>query len=120
MTQAIGQEEAKDRGFLEEAPARAGGQIPGGCRVPSPQGGAARQAGAQRGAGCDPQPAAQEAPRGQISRSPGRLVGSSSGALAGRRRRLRPARTFRRRTSENPAASRLANTKYYQDVLNLG
>jgi hypothetical protein len=36
MTQAIGHEETKDRGFLEEAPARPGGLIPGECRLAGP------------------------------------------------------------------------------------
>ncbi|CAA9393614.1 MAG: hypothetical protein AVDCRST_MAG01-01-643, partial [uncultured Rubrobacteraceae bacterium] len=78
---AIDQREAKDRGFLEEAFARPGGQVPGGRPVPDPQGGAARHAGAQRGAGPRPRPAAQEAAGGRVPRPPGRLVGPAGGTL---------------------------------------
>src|SRR3712207_691164 len=50
MTNDVGRQEVEDRGFLKEAIAGPGRQVPGGRAVPSSQGGAARQAGAQRGA----------------------------------------------------------------------
>src|ERR687890_2909744 len=76
-------EEADHSGFLEEAPARPGGQVSGGGGVPRPQGGVAREARAQRRAWPGRRPAAQKAARRRIPRPPGRSVCTQGGTLAG-------------------------------------
>src|SRR5918995_1152880 len=84
MTPPIDQEEeeAKDRGFLEEALARPGGWVPGRSAVPRPQGGRAWKARAQRCAWAGHLSAAQAAPGGRVPQPPGGLIGPAKGTLA--------------------------------------
>jgi hypothetical protein len=78
MTPAMDQEEAKDRGFPEEAPARPGGRYLEGIEFPARKEellGRLERNGVPPG----PRPAAQEAPGRRVPRPPGRLVGSATG-----------------------------------------